>query len=196
MTARREQILRVAHEVFAHRGFRGATLRDIAERCGISQAGLLHHFKSKVDILGAVLEARHDSDVARYQSARASGVQGLPALRETIAVNLTVPGAVRLFTTLSAEACDPAHPAHEFFRRRYARSRDMFEDLLIEARDDGLVAPDVDTRSAAAVLIAVLDGLQLQWLLDPAFDLPAGLDAHLAGLAGARPGTAPADAPH
>ena len=44
---RREQIIRTATELFSRVGFRGATMRQLAERAGISEAMIYHHFPSK-----------------------------------------------------------------------------------------------------------------------------------------------------
>ena len=55
---RRREILRTAVEVFGEQGFRGSSLREIAARVGISEAGLLHHFGSKAALLTATIEER------------------------------------------------------------------------------------------------------------------------------------------
>ncbi len=44
--------------MFGEQGFRGSSLREIAARVGISEAGLLHHFGSKAGFLTATLEER------------------------------------------------------------------------------------------------------------------------------------------
>ena len=54
--ARRDQLLDVALELFAAKGYRGASLSEIAEKVGLSEAGLLHHFPTKVALLEATLE--------------------------------------------------------------------------------------------------------------------------------------------
>ena len=51
-----ERILDVAEEVFAEKGFEGATLRDVADRVGIRIPSLYNHFASKDHLYAAVLE--------------------------------------------------------------------------------------------------------------------------------------------
>src|SRR5580693_457093 len=58
--SRREQIVRAGLASFSSAGFHGASLRGIAERVGLSQAGLLHHYPSKKRLLEAVLGWRDD----------------------------------------------------------------------------------------------------------------------------------------
>jgi AcrR family transcriptional regulator len=60
-TAKREQILQQAIEVFGRFGFHATSMREIAKECGLSQAGLLHHFPTKETLLLALVEEREHS---------------------------------------------------------------------------------------------------------------------------------------
>ena len=55
----RAEILAVATELFSEQGFEATSLREIAERLGITKAALYYHFPSKDDILRALLEPMH-----------------------------------------------------------------------------------------------------------------------------------------
>src|SRR3954470_5789796 len=66
--AKREQILDVAIEVFARNGYDKTSFREIARETGLSQAGLLHHFNSKQDLLVEVLRRRDRRDQDRYDA--------------------------------------------------------------------------------------------------------------------------------
>lgn len=59
--SKRDQILRVAEEIFAENGFRGTTLREIAERVNIQTPGLYYHFDSKQDIYDSMIRNIYDS---------------------------------------------------------------------------------------------------------------------------------------
>ena len=69
---RRDAILAAANEVFATRGFRGASLATIAKRVGMSEPGLLHHFASKEELLLELLKLRDQHDDERIAQARAA----------------------------------------------------------------------------------------------------------------------------
>ena len=56
--ARRQEIVAAALEVFSEAGFHKGSIRDVAERAGLSQAGVLHHYPSKHLLLQAVLDWR------------------------------------------------------------------------------------------------------------------------------------------
>lgn len=173
--ARREQILDAALELFGQQGYRGASIRDVAAEVGLSLAGVLHYFKSKEELLAAVLKHRDDADIPWfYERWEATGNFGV-AIRELVRRNLAKPGVMRLFVTLSTESTDPNHPAHVFFRDRYRHSRMIFAEAVGKAAERGELLPGV----TGPLLIAVLDGLQVQWLLDPEFDLIAEFEHYL-----------------
>jgi AcrR family transcriptional regulator len=177
--ARRRQILDQAIALFGEVGYRGASLREIATRCGLSHAGLLHHFPTKQSLLLAVLEHRDEVDGARL----ADGGTGLAVLRGMVdlaSLNATRPGIVELFTVLSAEATAVHHPAHAYFVRRYQTTVRTAELAYGQVRADGALRPGIEVAAAARQFVALMDGLQIQWLLSHRrLDMAAILQAHL-----------------
>jgi AcrR family transcriptional regulator len=177
--ATRAEILDRAEAAFAEVGYRGASLREIAARCGISHPGLKHHFASKESLLLAVLERR---DEAAQGVARAQGEGGAGELRrvpDVVAANAAKPHLVELFATLSSEATAPGHPAHHYFAQRYDRLAGALAEAYRAARDAGELQPDLDPVTAARELIALMDGLQIQWLYDRGTDMAGIIAAHL-----------------
>ncbi|WP_024286058.1 TetR/AcrR family transcriptional regulator [Cellulomonas sp. KRMCY2] len=181
--ATRRQILDEAVRLFAEVGYRAASLRELAARCGISHPGLLHHFPSKAVLLSAVLAQRDELDSARYLASAGSGLDQLRGMVALVEHNVEVPALVELHASLSAEATDPLHPAHAWCVRRYETTRRQFEQVLVQARADGILRSDVDPAVAATALAALMDGLQVQWLLDrSAVDMVVVLRDHLGRL--------------
>ena len=76
---RRQQIVSAAVEVFSAAGYRKGSLRDVADKVGLSQAGLLHHYPSKEHLLEAVLTWR--DEVSRPVDGRAAAGGPRPAPR-------------------------------------------------------------------------------------------------------------------
>lgn len=178
--ARRAEILDTAVSVFGEVGYRGASLRDIAARCNLSHPGLLHHFPTKEALLLAALERRDQAARARTNAGGASGTEQLARLIEVVADNAAHPGIIELFATLSTEATTPDHPAHAFFADRYRRVTEELTEAYAAARDEGALREGIDPRAAARELIALMDGLQIQWLYQPrAVDMAAIVAAHL-----------------
>jgi AcrR family transcriptional regulator len=179
--ARQQEILDIALEVFAQQGFRGGSLREIAERVGLSQAGVLHHFDSKEALLAAVLQQRDTQNRALFAADLAQhGV--LDALRHAVRRDSQSEGLVRLFVTLAAEATDPDHPAHAFFVQRYANLLAMIAAELRAGQLAVDIAADVDPDVSAVVIVALWDGLQVQWLLDDRRSMSPAMESYLTTL--------------
>ena len=170
--ARREAILVAALQVFAVAGFNGSSLKQVAEIVGITEAGILHHFKNKGTLLLEVLKRREELN--RHGSGLANA-DGIVQVAEWIAVqkeNSTLPGIIELFTILSAEATAANHPAHEYFQQRYSKVTGNLTGMFQNLKDSNFLATDESPEDLGASLVALSDGLQLQWLLNPAVDMP------------------------
>ena len=173
---RREQLTAVAMDVFAEHGYAGGSLRAIAERAGVSHATLLQHFGSKEGLLTAVLE-EWDRRTVADGLADVSGLEYFHRLPEVIAAHQHHRGLLELFTTLAAEASSPSHPAHRFIAQRYTRNLATLAGHLREAIDAGDIAPMAEAQIQIEVrlLTAAMDGIGLQWLLDPSTDVAAAV---------------------
>lgn len=160
---RRRAILESAFEVFSRVGYRSGSMRDVAQRIGISHTTLLHHFSSKSDLLAGVLELRDES------TPPAPGQPGIGLLRQLVEVvrrNQETPGLTELYCILSAEATDAEHPAHAYFRGRYVRILNQLREGLEDMAARGELREGVDPALEAQRITALMDGLQVQWLLD------------------------------
>ncbi|WP_055717256.1 TetR/AcrR family transcriptional regulator [Streptomyces torulosus] len=170
---RRQRILDTAVDHFARWGFHASSLARIAKDAGITQGGLLHHFPSKEDLLLHVLERADATDregflTHEFESA-AEMFSMLVRLAEHDGARV---GQTRMFNVLAAEAGDPGHPAHAYFAHRYAELVEVMAGVLRRAAHAGELRPDTDAVAVAHEVAAVLDGLRIQWGLDPrGFDL-------------------------
>jgi len=180
----KERILRAALELFSEQGFASTSVRDIAARAEITHVGLMHHFPSKDDMLVRILEYREQQDEENAKSFSDFGIDKLFAwVVDVVQTNVAHPDRVRLYVKLSAEATDDEHPARAYFTRRYTRVLDALERAFADHFEVTPPSVDVTPRAAAESIIALMDGLQIQWLLfDGAIDMPARVRGHLASL--------------
>jgi AcrR family transcriptional regulator len=178
--ARREEILVRALDVVGQSGPGATHVKDIADAVGLTPAGLLHYFDSKEELFAEILRKRDQVNVEKYWP-RAAAAEDLVNLRrgyfDMITHNASVPGLVQLFMRLAADAPDPDHPAHDFFRRRGEILRGYFVRGILRLQADGELDPGLDPELLARMLQAVADGLQLQWMLEPDIDMAKGVDA-------------------
>ena len=166
--ASREKIIQSATEAFARKGFRGAKMADIARAADLTEPGLLHHFPSKTHLLMEVLKERDRIDSERmHATLKKNGNHFLDAGIELVEHNETVPGLVQLFTLLVAEGISPDHPAHAFFTERYQREREHMAQVIMQAQKANEVRSDIPAETLVVLIFAMMDGLQVQWLLEP-----------------------------
>ena len=171
-------------DLFATKGYRGAGLAEVAARVGITQAGLLYHFRSKEILLQAVMEHRDADSEAYAKELLKQNVQAvLDALPEFARLNRDQPELPKLFTVLVAENLEEDGPAHNHFVRRYRSLRGIVATIIRKGQQQGYTRTDVDPDMKAAEIIGALDGLQTQWLLDPEeIDIVAAVSAYAVAL--------------
>jgi AcrR family transcriptional regulator len=180
---RREDILAAAVTVYAEAGYHGSSLREIAKRAGITHAGLLYYFPTKEALLAAVLERRDARDAEREQLAIPPGLDFLRHLVALAEHNVRHPGIVDLYSRLAAEATAADHPAHAYFERHYRQARDHAVASFRVLAEHGRLRDGVDPQYAALTFVALMDGLQVQWLTTPAgVDLVGALRFYLGTL--------------
>jgi AcrR family transcriptional regulator len=179
--AKREEILERALEVIAREGYRGASVKELADAVGLSQAGLLHYFDSKEELFTAIMRKRDEVDLAHFAPTLLE-TPSVDQLREgyvgVIRHNSDVPGLVQLYSQMAVDAADPQHPAHEFFLERGRNIREMFTTALTAHSEAGEITDRIDPGALSRILQAVADGLQLQWMLEPDVDM-AGIVTEL-----------------
>ena len=143
-SGRRAELLDIAADLFASRGVRATTVRDIADAAGILSGSLYHHFDSKESMVDEILRAFLD-DLFRKIVA-----SGLPS-RETLAA----------LVTTSYEAIDRSHAAVAIYQGeakhlegdRFAyigelntEFRDLWVGVIERGVADGSFRPDVDVE--------------------------------------------------
>ncbi|MFD9281175.1 TetR/AcrR family transcriptional regulator [Streptomyces mirabilis] len=171
---RRAEIVRAALEVIAERGYRRASMASVAERVGLTQQGLLHYFPTKDALLVAVLKERDQWDAVPDTQWR------VDLLASLVEYNAMRPGIIQTFSALLGESVTEGHPAREYFTERYARVRASMAAVL-RAEYGERLPNGLTPERTAPLLVAVMDGLQFQWLLDPeSVDMPGAFRDFLA----------------
>lgn len=161
--ATRDAIIDAAMRAFATRGYRGTSIDSVAAEVGVSRQGVLHHYPSKVALLIAVLERRDELDGARAaQAIEQHGGSVLETLQALMRRTPEDQALGRLFTILSAESTDPDHPAHDYFVARYDRARTLTTEWMAAEQAAGRLPAEVAPDRLASLILAILDGLQLQ----------------------------------
>ncbi|MRH91710.1 TetR family transcriptional regulator [Nocardia sp. SYP-A9097] len=177
--ARRAEIISAAITLFAAHGYRGTSLAAIARATGISQSGLLHHFRSKEVLLTEVLaELDHqtlesveiDHEYEGPALARAFDIVDAIVARNQRNRELTKLAHISIFNFDSAPEA-----AREWAQIRLRSFRADLTGLIEQGISAGEVRADIDAAAMASVIIATISGLEEQWLQDESFDMVAAM---------------------
>lgn len=177
----REQIISASMALLSQRGYNGSSLRQIAVAVGIAPGAITRHFESKDELLSAVLESWAKMTRAAQGDTGGDGVRHWEATHQLMVYHVQNPGLLRLFIMLAAEATGPDHPARGFMVLRYRRTIQELSDALLAAaaRGDIDLISRPDAEREARSFIAYLDGIEIQWLLNPQIDIVAEVDQYL-----------------
>jgi AcrR family transcriptional regulator len=166
----RRALLDAAAQLIAERGYRGTTVSDIVERSGLSKGTFYWHFKSKEDLLLAVLEERIDRPL----------IELIERLKTASANEDMAPEATALFLELMTPGRETILLDHEYralamrdgnVRRRYAKRQAALRDALaggLDARARQLGAPpfSVPTADIAMAYLSLGSALAVARLID------------------------------
>ena len=181
---RRAEILRAAAITFGSKGYNNGSLAEVAEQVGITHAGVLHHFGSKEQLLVEVLEYRDKEDVRDLEGQHIpGGLELFQHLVRTARMNVDRPGIVQSYSVLTGESVTENHPARAWVTDRFRVLRGEISDAVI-AVGEGTVSRET-ADCAASAIIGVMDGLQVQWLLDEDVDLPTSTQFAIEAILGA-----------
>ena len=191
---KRARILNEAVVLFGEHGYAGTSLADIANAADISKAGLLHHFSSKDELFCKVLERRDREDalsilvespdvegdaaaapvdtVGNLDTLDVAGVSDLDGnpwallerYIELLERNVAHRDLTAIYTATAVSVLDAEHPAHRWMANHLNSAVERFESSFEAGKTAGLVDPKMPSRLVARSLVALIDGLQLQWL--------------------------------
>ncbi|MDF1602116.1 TetR family transcriptional regulator [Nocardioides sp. YIM 152315] len=178
-----DPVSRAGLELFVERGYHGSTVRMIAERCGMTVAGVYHHVPSKHDLLVNLMRRAMGEMIARGEAARADADgprERLANLVESLVLFHVHRMPWAYLATNEARALEGAAATEMLEARR--RMRQIFEDVVVECRggatQPGLVPDRVTARAIVTMTISIPD-----WYADGGRPDPDVLAAQYVALA-------------
>jgi len=184
--ARKQQILTAAIELFARKGFYGTSMDDIVRETGLSKGGVYWHFKSKDDIIAAVLEQLYDLEWETFRNlATQPGTvqERLQAIFGKIAADMDDIEAMSQFQPIAMEFYAVAarrEDLRQVIKGYFQQYRTLLTTLIQQGLDVGeLVFPSHPNAAEqiAITFVAQLEGIALLWAVDPeAVDMRSQLE--------------------
>ncbi len=178
---RREKIIEVALELIEEQGYYQTSMLDVAQKVGISEGGLLHHFPSKQHLILAVAQQRFERDIEWWESLPedVTGFEIFEHMVQSTARGAQHPTLVQLGAILTAEAADTSGLAHSLFQERYAAAiEDLAGRLKRGLEPEGF--NQVDWTEIARDCLAFSDGVHLHYVISGGqVDLESAVRRHV-----------------
>ncbi|MFF5987433.1 TetR/AcrR family transcriptional regulator [Prauserella flavalba] len=183
----REDLLVAARRLLEDKGYAHITTRDLVAASGTNLASIGYHFGSKAGLLnaaiGQVFEEWTDqlADLAMADPS-ASPVERGHVTWAALLGSLTSKRKLLLSYVEALAQAERTPDLRSQFAEQYRRCRERVAGLVAESLGDGTPPDDPRCLAVASFVIAICDGLSVQWLLDPeaaptAEELLAGLGA-------------------
>lgn len=169
-TSRHDEVVDAAVRVIARDGLSGASLRSIAREIGYTTGVVMHYFKDKEELLVAAAEAVFGPHEELLSQALLME-DTFEGLRRMCVIPLPTTEAKQAITRIYAQvlASTETEPAFaEAFRTRYAAIRQGIQSLLAKGQNNGSFRTDFDPAAQCDVLCALIDGLALHAISEPA----------------------------
>ncbi|MEU6284575.1 ScbR family autoregulator-binding transcription factor [Streptomyces sp. NPDC047028] len=155
----RNLVLFKAAELFAEHGFKDTSMKDVAERAGMTKGAVYHHYPSKESLAVAVVEAHYGRWPTLLEGAQRRGLGPMDTLvamfdgcAEAFHGDTIVQGGARL--QIERSLIDVPLPTP------YVGWTELATDLFGKAAQAGELREGVDPASAARTLVAAFFGLQ------------------------------------
>ncbi|MFZ2512638.1 MAG: TetR/AcrR family transcriptional regulator [Gordonia sp. (in: high G+C Gram-positive bacteria)] len=146
--SRRDQLLGIAGALFADRGLRSTTVRDIADTAGILSGSLYHHFDSKEAMVDELLRGFLDELFTRYREIASAGLSAAETLRQLVIASFESIDAhhtsVAIYQNEARQLADQERFA--YIGERNTEFRDLWESVLRRGVDDGEFRADLDVE--------------------------------------------------
>jgi TetR/AcrR family transcriptional regulator, cholesterol catabolism regulator len=144
--SRRDELLDLAATMFADRGLRATTVRDIADSAGILSGSLYHHFKSKEQMVEEVLRDFLDWLFGRYREIVDAETDPLERVKGLFMASFEAiehRHAQVVIYQDEAKRLSPL-PQFSFVDERNREQRRMWVDILTQGVAEGSFRPDLD----------------------------------------------------
>jgi len=177
---RRARMLELAGELFAQKGYRATTVREIADAAGILSGSLYHHFDSKESIGDEILSSFINEVLADYRGAVASAAGPRPAIEQIVrSTSLTLARHRAALAMLQNDwSYFAAQPRFAYLPKALREIERTWVTQLEAGKESGLFRADLDTKLTYRLLRDVL-WIPEQWRRTRGYSTDQVVDAFL-----------------
>lgn len=163
-----QKILIAASDCFSNKGFNATSIGDITKSAGISQGALYTHFKSKNDLIIAIVNDEMKTTLATYaQSYEGSALERIIQLVTNCIMKAGYPTEPRLWTEIIAQSARIPEINRCFVAADRAM-RDAIKRILLDGVEHNEFQ-NIDAEEISIILFGLMDGLISRRAINPDF---------------------------
>lgn len=161
-TATRKALTEAAIDLWAEAGWQVTGIGPVAERVGVTSAGLLRHFGTKENFVLHVLAELDRREVARFEGwGPSTGLDMLRRLPDMARAGMESPGLWKLHLMFQAQNMEPGTKAYDYYVERQQFLHQVFAGAVRDGQMLGEIRADADADLVAAQALAFLIGMRL-----------------------------------
>lgn len=163
-------ILDAAYVVFARRGYGGAAVDEILAEADVSKGAFYHHFPSKEAVFQALLSERARRCTEAMAAAVVTGASVADNVRNVLRAGWNILTADPAWANIQMEFWVQATReqwAREAMSDSFRQCRQFLAEAIAAAQQTGTVRAQLDPEAAARLVIALSDGILVQWRIQP-----------------------------
>ncbi|MCE5303634.1 MAG: TetR/AcrR family transcriptional regulator [Planctomycetaceae bacterium] len=173
---RREQIIDAALTLAAEHGLRRLSVAAVARRVGLVPSGIYRHFKSKDDIIAALLDRVEQRLMANVEAARRENVDPLECLKSVLMRHIRFLREGKVIFIPRTIFSDDVHVGNPERRRHVLRIfthyMEQLRQIVREGQTQGLLRADMEPQTAAMMFFGIIVPAGIMWhLTDGGFDV-------------------------
>jgi TetR/AcrR family transcriptional regulator, cholesterol catabolism regulator len=145
---RRSELLGIAAGLFAEKGFKNTTVRDIADAAGILSGSLYHHFDSKESMVDEILSTFQKELFGKYDEVLASDDDARTKIERAVRLSFEAIDRHRHEVAIFQNEADYLGSFGRFgyLAERHAQSREVWMTLLTQGVEAGALRRDLDVE--------------------------------------------------
>lgn len=165
------KLIVAAAACFAEKGFNGTSVREIAQRAGISLGAMYTYFKGKDELIEAIIFEEQKSALAKHQEQfHGSCFEQICSLATSCIEEVGYPSSHQLWVEIIAESARKEH-----LRAAFSASdkvmREGVADIIRKGVAAGEFSPHVNAQEATMTIFALIDGFIGRKAINPAFNV-------------------------
>ena len=186
---RKDQIMNAAEEVFSQKGFSDARMDDIAEETGLSKGTLYLYYKSKDDLIIAILDRIFQREFRAFENLDLTSISATKAIWNFAETTSNDVKMMMRLLPITYEFMGLAF-RNKFVQKAFKTYLNRYLDILIPIIQHGIDTGEFRTADAKEVAIAmgaIMEGTLLLWvydnsLIEPEVHLRSGMKLLLEGV--------------